>query len=310
MSTVGSHTTPISSRWSESQALTLYVRVDTTVSVRIVVDSTADIPPARARDLGIDVVPLTVLFGDESFRDGVDLDGPGFYQRLTSSSTVPTTSTPPPALFEQRFREIIASGATGILAMHIGSGLSATYSVSTTAAQAVTADTGVPIDVIDSRQVSAGFGLPAEIVAREAREGASLAQLKAHAESLLSRVRLIAVLDTLEYLQRGGRIGRSAALVGTLLNVKPLLEVRDSAVLPLEKVRTRSKAQERIGQIMAALGELEAVAIAQSDDTVGAQLLKVAHTFWNGPVETFSLGPVVGTHAGPGAGALVAITRA
>jgi len=279
------------------------------VAIRIVVDSTADIPSARARDLGIEVVPLTVLFGDESFRDGVDLDGSEFYRRLATSAQAPTTSTPPPGLFEEHYRKLVAGGATGILAMHIGSELSATYSVSRTAAEAVTADTGVPIEVLDSRTVSSGFGLPAEILAREAREGASLEQLKAHAQSLLARVHLVAVLDTLEYLRRGGRIGNARAMLGTLLNVKPLLEVRDSKVVPLENVRTRAKAQERIGQIIAGLGELEAVAISQSDAAVGGQLQRVVQTFWKGPIEIFSLGPVVGTHAGPGAGAVVAITR-
>jgi DegV family protein with EDD domain len=279
------------------------------VAIRVVVDSTADIPPARARELGIEVVPLTVHFGDQEFRDGVDLDGPEFYRRLASSPVVPTTSTPPPALFEQTYTQLIQQGATGILAMHIGSNLSATYSVSRTAADAVTSATGVPIEVIDSRQVSGGFGLVAEIVAAQAREGASLGQVQAQAKSLLSRVHLIAVLDTLEYLQRGGRIGRGKMLLGTLLSVKPLLEVRDSEVVPLEQVRTRNKALERIGQLIERLGPLQAVGIAQSDASIGGQLEAVARTFWNGPIETFSLGPVVGTHAGPGAGAIIAITR-
>lgn len=279
------------------------------MAIRIVVDSTADIPQARARDLGIDIVPLTVLFGDESFRDGVDLDGPEFYRRLATSPQAPTTSTPPPGLFEEHYRKLIADGATGILAMHIGGDLSATYSVSRNAAEAVATDTGMPIEVLDSRSVSAGFGLPAEILAREAREGASLEQLKAHAQSLFARVHVVFVLDTLEYLRRGGRIGNASALLGTLLNVKPLLEIRDSRIVPLEKVRTRAKAQERIGQVVSALGELEAVAIVQSDNATGSQLERIARTFWNGPVEMFSLGPVVGTHAGPGAGGIIAITR-
>jgi DegV family protein with EDD domain len=278
------------------------------VGVRILVDSTADIPPDRARELEIEIVPLTVHFGDETFSDGIDLDGPGFYRRLRTSSQVPTTSTPPPGLFEERYRKLVAQGATGILALHIGSGLSATYSVSRTAADTVTADTGIPIEVIDSRQVSAGFGLPAEIVAKEARDGASLAQLKVHVESLLARVRLVAVLDTLEYLQRGGRIGRGRAMLGTLLSFKPLLEVRDSAVVPLEQPRTRTKAQERLGQIVSELGPLEALAVVQSDETVGSQLQAIVRTFWTGPIELFWLGPVVGTHAGPGAGGIIAIT--
>ena len=277
--------------------------------VRILVDSTADIPAQRARELGIEVAPLTVEFGDESYRDGVDLDGPSFYRKLASSPKVPTTSTPPPALFEERYKKLIAEGATGILAMHIASGLSATYSVSRTAADEVTAATGVPIEVIDSRQVSAGFGLPAEIVAEEARNGASLAEVKAHAESLLSRIHLVAALDTLTYLQRGGRIGKSSALLGTLLNIKPLLEVKGGEVLPLDKPRTRNKAQARIGEIITAPGPLEAVAIAQSDDSIGQQLQQVVRGFWSGPIEIFSLGPVVGTHAGPGAAAVVAIAR-
>ena len=279
------------------------------MTVRILVDSTADIPPERARELGIEVVPLNVHFGDESFHDGIDLTGPEFYRKLTTSPVMPTTSTPPPALFEGVYRKLHEQGATGVLAMHIGSDLSATFSVSTTAARTVTAETGMPIEVIDSRQVSAGFGLPAEIIAPEAKNGTGLADLKAHAESLLQRVHLIAVLDTLEFLQRGGRIGRGRAFLGTVLNVKPLLEVRDSAVHPLEQVRTTGKARERVGQIIARLGELEAVAVVQSDDNTGQQLVNVARQFWNGPVEVFSLGPVVGTHAGPGAGAIVAITR-
>lgn len=277
------------------------------MTIQVLVDSTADIPLERARELGITIVPLTVLFGDESFLDGVELDGPAFYRRLVSSQQTPTTSTPSPGLFEEAYRKMIAGGATGILALHIGSGLSGTFSASRAAAETATRDTGVPIDVLDSRSVSGGFGLPAEIVAAEAQAGASLEQIKAHAISLIDRVRLIAVLDTLEYLKRGGRIGNAQALLGTLLNVKPLLEVRDSKVNPLERVRTRSKAQERIGQLIAQLGPLEALGIAKSDDTIGNELLAVARTFWNGPVEMFALGPVVGTHAGPGAGALIAI---
>ncbi|PWT77388.1 MAG: DegV family protein [Chloroflexi bacterium] len=277
------------------------------MTIQVLVDSTADIPLERARELGITIVPLTVLFGDESFLDGVELDGPAFYRRLVSSQQTPTTSTPSPGLFEEAYRKMVASGATGILALHIGSGLSGTFSASRAAAETVTHDTGVPIDVLDSRSVSGGFGLPAEIVAAQAQAGASLEQIKAHAISLIDRVRLIAVLDTLEYLKRGGRIGNAQAMLGTLLNVKPLLEVRDSKVLPLERVRTRSKAQERIGQLIAQLGAIEALGIAKSDDTIGNELLSVARTFWKGPVEMFALGPVVGTHAGPGAGALIAI---
>ncbi|MFI5273515.1 MAG: DegV family protein [Ktedonobacterales bacterium] len=279
------------------------------MTVRILVDSTADIPPERARELDITVVPLTVLFGDESFRDGVDLDGTAFYARLAKSSVTPTTSTPPPSLFEEQYRQLAQAGATGVLAMHIGSGLSATYSVSHGAAQVVSAETGMPIEVLDTGTVSGGFGLAAEIVAQEAQNGASLEQLAEHARDLVRRTQLVAVLDTLEYLRRGGRIGTAKAFVGTLLNVKPLLGVRESQVIPLEQVRTRGKALDRIGQRIVALGALEAVAVAASDDAVAAELSTLAHTFWQGATERFFLGPVVGTHAGPRAGAIIAVTR-
>ena len=223
---------------------------------------------------------------------------------------MPTTSTPPPALFEETYRRLVANGATGILSMHISAKLSGTFSAARQGAEMVTADTHVPIEVVDSDTVSGGFGLPAEMVARDARNGADLAALKAHTESLCSRVRVIAVLDTLEFLQRGGRIGRARAMLGTLLNVKPLIEVRDGQVLPLENVRTRSKALERMGQIVSGMGDLEALAIVASDSVVADQITKVANGFWHGPIERFALGPVVGTHAGPGAGGIVAITRA
>jgi DegV family protein with EDD domain len=277
------------------------------VSIRVTVDSTADIPPERARELNIEVVPLTVLFGDEAYRDGIDLDGPAFYKKLAASQTMPTTTAPAPAIFEEAYRKLVKEGATGVLAISLGSSLSSTYSSALTAARTVSQESGVPFEVIDSHTVSGGFGLPAEIVAREAMEGASLEELKAHAESLLSRVRLVAVLDTLEYLQRGGRIGRARALVGSLLNVKPLLEVRDGQVLPLENVRTRSKAQDRVAQIIQSIGEIEALGVVQSTPAVGQELIKRARAFWHGPIEVFNLGPVVGTHAGPGAGCIIAI---
>ncbi len=280
------------------------------MAVRVVVDSTADIPPDRARALNIEVVPLTVHFGDETYRDGVDLDGPAFYQKLVATSQLPTTSTPSPGAFEEVYRGLIKGGATGIIAMHIGSDLSGTYSNSLTAADRISAEAGVPIDVIDSRQVSGGIGIPAEIIAAEAQRGASLESLKAHASSLFSRIRVYAVLDTLEFLKRGGRIGGAAAFLGTLLSMKPLLEVKDSRVVAIERVRTRSKAQERIGQIVAALGPLEALGIAKSDDAIGEQLQSVVRTFWKGEIAEFNLGAVIGTHAGPGAGAIVALLQA
>lgn len=280
------------------------------MSVRIVVDSTADIPAERARALNITVVPLTVHFGDETYRDGVDLDGPSFYNKLATSSVTPSTSTPSPGLFDEVYRDLIREGATGILALHIGYDLSGTFQASRTAADLVSADRGVPIAVHDTRLVSGAIGLPAEMLAREAQQGATLDQLKQHAESLLGRTHLFASLDTLEYLKRGGRIGAAKAFLGTLLSMKPILEVRDARVLPVDQVRTRSKAQEKVGQLVQQLGPLEALAVIASDDSTAAQFEAVARHFYEGEIERFPLGPVVGTHAGPGAGGFAVITRA
>lgn len=279
------------------------------MTVRIVVDSTSDIPHDRAQALGIEVAPLIVLFGDDEFRDGIDLTAEAFYQKLASSSVTPTTSAPSVGSFQEAYRKVIGEGATAILEISLASKLSATYGNATQAARTVSAETGVPIEVIDSGTVSGGFGMPAEIVAREAQQGASMEQLKAHAQSMLARIRLYAALDTLEYLKRGGRIGNARALLGSLLNVKPLVEVREGQVLPVENVRTRSKAQERVGQIAAGHGKVEAVAVVRSNDAVGEQFDRVARTFWDGPIYEYVLGPVVGAHAGPGAGGIIVITQ-
>ncbi len=277
--------------------------------VRVVVDSTSDIPRERAQQLGIEVAPLLVLFGDDEYRDGIDLTGDEFYQKLSSSPVSPTTSAPSVGSFQEAYRKVISEGADAILEISLASKLSATYGNAVTAAKTVSAETGVPIEVIDSGTVSGGFGMPAEIIAYEARQGASLDQLKAHAQDMLSRVRLYAALDTLEYLKRGGRIGNARALLGSLLNVKPLVEVREGQVLPVENVRTRSKAQERVGQIAATTGEIEAVAVVRSNDAVGEQFDRIVHGFWEGPIYKYVLGPVVGTHAGPGAGGIIVITK-
>lgn len=279
------------------------------MTVRILVDSTADIPHNRAAQLGIEVVPLLVLFGDHEYLDGVDLTSEAFYEKLTHTPVSPTTSAPAPGVFEEAFRKLFNEGADSVLAIMLGEELSATQGNARQAAKVVAEETGKRIEIVNSGTVSGGFGMPAEMIANEARNGATLEHLKAHAESLCSRVHLYAALDTLEYLQRGGRIGRARQLIGSLLNVKPILEVRDSHVLPVENVRTRSKAQERVGQLARGCEPMEAMAIVESSPQVGEQYMAIARAFYDGPIYHYTLGPVVGTHAGPGAGGIVTITR-
>ncbi len=279
------------------------------MAVRVVTDSTSDIPHDRAEQLGIEVAPLVVLFGDQEFRDGIDLSADEFYRKLASTTVMPTTSAPSVGTFQEAYRKVIREGADAVLELSVANKLSATYGNAVQAARVVSAETGVPIELVDSGTVSGGLGMPAEIIANEARQGASLEQLKAHAQNMFSRIRLYAALDTLEYLKRGGRIGGARALLGSLMNVKPLVEVREGQVLPLERVRTRSKAQERIGQLAAAQGEIEALAVVRSNDEVGEQFTRIARTFWDGPIYQYALGPVVGTHAGPGAGGIIVMVK-
>ncbi len=279
------------------------------MAVRVVTDSTADLPKGQAQDLGICVVPLTVQFGEEVYRDGVDLGSAEFFAKLATSKVTPTTAAPPSGLFEEAYRQLLKEGADGILVVNISSVLSGTYNSAVVAAEALK-NQPVPIEVVDSRSVSGGLGIPVMAAARAAREGKSLADCKAIAEEMLSRMNIYAVLDTLEFLQRGGRIGKARQLLGTLLNVKPMLTVKGGAVLPLENVRTRSKAHERIAQLLEKLGPIEIVGIAESDEEIGQQLTKAIRTVYAGPIEHFLLGPVVGTHTGPGTSAVCAVTKA
>ena len=279
------------------------------MTVMIAVDSTSDIPQERARSLDITIIPLLVLFGDESYRDGIDLTTDEFYKKLTTSQVTPTTSAPSIGAFQEAYEDMIRRGATGILQLCLSAKLSATYSAAIQAAEMVSKEKNTPIEVVDSATVSAAFGLPAQMLAQEARDGASLEQLKARAQSILSRVHLYAALDTLEFLRRGGRISGTAAFAGSLLQVKPLLEVRNGEVVQLERIRTRGKAFERVGQLIAKLMPLEALAVVGSDEATRQQLAAVVRPFWNGETNEGALGPVVGTHAGPGAGGIMGITR-
>ena len=151
------------------------------MTVMIAVDSTSDIPQERARSLDITIIPLLVLFGDESYRDGIDLTTDEFYKKLTTSQVTPTTSAPSIGAFQEAYEDMIRRGATGILQLCLSAKLSATYSAAIQAAEMVSKEKNIPIEVVDSATVSAAFGLPAQMLAQEARDGASLEQLKARA---------------------------------------------------------------------------------------------------------------------------------
>src|SRR6266566_5062172 len=278
------------------------------MAVRIVTDSTADIPLAEAEALGITVIPLTVFFGEEAYLDGVELDNAGFYRKLQASKALPRTSQPSPAKFQEAYIRLINEGADAILSIHLSSKLSGTYQSACTARDSLPDTvTKIPIEIIDSQSVSVGMSRSIIRAAQEAREGLSLLEIKAHVLDELARTRILAVLDTLEYVKRGGRIGGARAFLGNMLSVKPIISLKDGEVIPVEQPRTRSKAYARVAQLLQEMGKVEHVSIADSSEEAGQQLAEEVKTVYAGDLSIHRLGAALGTHTGPGTAALAAV---
>jgi DegV family protein with EDD domain len=269
------------------------------MTVRVVTDSTADLPATVIQEWGIIVIPLCVNFGTEVYRDGADLQPDDFYRKLASSSTLPTTSVPPPGTFTEVYEKLSKNG-TEVVSIHLSHKFSGTYDCAQLAAKEVG---NKRIEVIDSLAVSMGLGLLVIAAARAAKAGASLEEVTALVRWSMKRCYLMGVLDTLEYLQKGGRIGRAQAFLGHVLNIKPLLAVRDGEVQPLERVRTRRRALNRLCQLALERQPFEEVAILHSAASQEAELVaeKLALAFPRGRMQLAQFGPVMGTHIGPGA---------
>lgn len=276
--------------------------------VRVVTDSTADLPPELAADLGITVVPLLVLFGGETLRDGVDITTGEFYRRLASAKTLPTTSQPSVGDFEAAYARL-AEETTGIVSIHLSGKLSGTVGA---AAAATTSFPHCTIEVIDSESASFGCGIAVARAAQAAKAGARLPEVCAIARQVIASQTIIFTVDTLEYLRRGGRIGRAAAFLGSVLSIKPILGIRDGEIYPIERVRTRKRAIDRLYERTAELESVTDIAIMHSTtpgeaEELGARLVQRfpnAH-FWTGKI-----GPVLGVHAGPGVIGVAAVSQA
>ncbi len=277
------------------------------MSLHIVVDSSSDITPARAAELGITVVPLTIAFGDQSYRDGIDMTSREFYQRLLGSSTLPTTSMPTLPVFEETYRRLVQAGHDTILSVHLSEKFSGTFQTAMRAAQKVATETGARIEVIDSGNVSAALGLPVVRAATQARAGDDVTTIIATLRSAWERGRTFILLDTLSYLEKGGRIGRAQAFVGALLNIKPILTFQDGQVAPLERVRTRAKALARVGELLREMAPIADLGVVASDEATRAEMVTLARTVYQGEIEEFTFGPVVGTYAGPRSGGFFAV---
>lgn len=267
--------------------------------VRIVTDSTADLPPGMAAELGITVVPLQVAFGSEVYRDGVDLTPDEFYAKLTQSPVLPKTSQPSVGAFEDVY-ERLSQETDSILSVHISSALSGTYNSAVIARDRFR--NRCSIEVLDSRLVTMGLGLVVLNCARLAQRGADLRAVTNHARRMLSNVHILFCVETLEYLQRGGRIGRATAFVGSLLSIRPVLKIEEGEVRPVEKVRTRAKAMDRLVEFVELFPNIEDLAIiyATTPDDVDLLLKRLEPTVPRERILVSKVGPVVGTHVGPG----------
>ena len=268
------------------------------MTVRIVTDSTADLPAALAQDMGIAVVPLNVHLGDEVFTDGDTIHSDEFYQRLVSSPSLPKTSQPAIGAFMETYQQLLTD-ADGIVSVHISSQVSGTVN----AAQLAVSELGSnAIEVVDTLQASLALGLIAVAAAKVAQSGGSLAEVVAEAKSASQRARFFGLVETLEYLEKGGRIGKAQALLGSLLRIKPILTLREGVAHPVEKVRTRAKGLERLAAIAAELAPLEAIGVMSSDVAEDSKLIIDAltkHIPGSDPVVS-RFGPILGTYLGPG----------
>jgi len=268
------------------------------MGVRVVTDSSCDLPRNLMEVYGIEVVPLTIRFGDEELVDREELEPDEFWTRLKSSDALPETSAPSAGAFETRFRDLIHRGATGIISINLSSRLSATMQAAQVAANVVRDE--CPTVVIDSRTVSMGLGALCLTAARRAADGGKLEEIVEDVISRRDRTRLFGALDTLEFLKRGGRIGNARALLGSMLSIKPIVEVRDGVVEESGKVRTRSKALAALAERVKAQ-PIDTCAVLHGQATDVDELLDLLDpAFPRDEIVTGLVGPVIGTHAGPG----------
>lgn len=275
--------------------------------IKVVTDSTSDILPDEAERLGIDVVPLTVRFGDEQFRDGLDLGPDAFYRKLATTSVQPSTSQPTPEQFAEVYRRHVTAGDS-VISLHISAKLSGTLQSASLAAQEFPAGA---VRVVDSMTVSAGLQILVHAVLGDIAADRAVEDVEQRTMSRRDRVGVYVLLDTLTYLQRGGRIGRAQGLVGGILNVKPLLTVRDGEVHPQARVRSRQQGITKIVELAAAQRPLDALAVFHCGAPELIDLIAPRLRADHPELELMvgQLGAVVGTYSGPG-GVGIALLRA
>ena len=277
------------------------------MTIRIVTDSTCDLPDALVARHSISVVPLYINAGAMSYRDGLDMTRETFYQRLPEFDPPPTTSAPGPSTFAETYARLAQAGATQIVSVHVSGTLSNIVDIARMAAKETRA---VPVTVVDSQNLSLATGLAAVAAAEKAEAGGTLEEITAVLREMAACSYTFAALDTVEYLRRGGRMSHVMSTLATLLRVKPLLKMHDG-VSTAERVRTSRAATDRLIDLVTQLGPLKRLAVVHTNDLRRANALRqqAKHLFPEGEEPlTVQVTPVIGAHLGPGAAGFVAVT--
>ena len=275
------------------------------MAVKLVTDSTCDLPKGVAQQWDITVVPCNVHFGDDVYKDGVDMDPDAFYQRLVSSPSLPTTAQPSVNDFLQVYKTFSEEG-DDVVSVHLAAKFSGTLNSTIQARDALSPSSPAGagrIEIIDSQSTSMGLGLISLEAARMIKEGASCDQVVEGVQAALPRTHAYFLLDTLEYLQKGGRIGKASAFLGSLLSIKPILECRDGEAHPVERVRTRERGLQKLVEIVNGLAPAKLLSVVHSTVPDEAEALRERFSDLVPKEEIIvsRFGPVVGTYLGPGA---------
>ena len=268
------------------------------MTIRIVTDSASDISLEEAEDLGIEIVPLSVRFGEAEYTDLVDLSVSDFYQKMSESDLLPSTAAPSPGAFEAAFKKCAEAGAEGVICINLSLALSATGQAAQLAADAL-ADT-LPVKYIDSKSITCGLGTIIRKAAEAAKNGGSMDDIVSLVENLTGRTRIFATLDTLENLKKGGRIGGAKAMLGTMLQFKPCLDLSSGEVVEAGRQRTRKKSLIWLKEVLEGESEISELSIIHGDaPDVEEFATLISDIVPREQIRINQLGAVIGTHGGP-----------
>ncbi len=269
------------------------------MAIEVVTDSGSDLPLGVAKELGITVVPVYIYFGDKAYKDWVDIEPDELYKRLVEGPVYPTTSQPMPADFAKAYSDL-SQKADAIVSIHLPAKLSGTYNAALQGVEI--AKPKCEVHVVDSFSVSAGLALVAMAAARVAKAGGKLAEVLEETKKAINQTQIRGLLETLQYLLKGGRVTKTKALVGTLLNVKPILNIRDGELFQAGMARSYAKGLDQLFEFVKSVPKLQEVAIVQSTVAEEANALKnrIASIIDEKKIMMARLGPGLGVHGGPG----------